>query len=331
MLLILPRRHHGALLKNPLIDRRQLVKLTVVVAATVLGLPLLADDRPAASEETPSELQDAQRFVYKSIGDVSLPLYVFKPSGWHESDQRPAILFYFGGGFRAGSPTQFATQAEYLASRGMVAVCVEYRVHTRHQTTVADCIRDAKSAMRWVRSHAAELGVDPQRIASSGGSAGGHLAAAVGLLKEFDDPQDDLSVSCLPNAMILFNPAVDLTREGLGRTDDDERYNDLITRLGAEIPDLSPTEHVKPGLPPCIIFHGTEDPTVPYAQEVAFRDKMTVAGNRCELVGYDGYEHGFFNAAREDKRPYYDTLRRADEFLASLGYLDGPPTLKTEE
>jgi acetyl esterase/lipase len=153
----------------------------------------------------------------------------------------------------------------------------------------------------------------------------------VGLLNGLDDPQDDLSVSCAPTAMILFNPAVDLTREGLGRAPDEERYNDLITRLGAEISDLSPTEHVKPGLPPCIIFHGTADPTVPYAQEIAFRDKMLAAGNRCELVGYDGYEHGFFNANRDDKRPYFDTLRRTDEFLASLGYLTGSPTVRAEE
>jgi len=305
--------------------------LLAMLLLTCLGAGTLAAQDEQAQPGAPEVTQDipgAERLVYKSVGGVDLPLFVFRPEDLQASDRRPAIVFYFGGGFKSGSPTQFAPQAEYLASRGMVAICVEYRVHSRHRTSVADCVRDAKSAMRWVRSHASELGIDPDRIASAGGSAGGHLAAAVALLPGFDDPQDDLSVSCMPGAMLLFNPAVDLSREGLGRSPEDERHIDLKSRLGGELSDLSPTNHVRAGLPPCIIFHGEEDPTVPFAQEVAFRDAMTKAGNRCELVGYPGYEHGFFNFKRDDKHPYYDTLRRADEFLASLGYLQGPPTLE---
>lgn len=273
----------------------------------------------------------AERVIYKTVGDVKLPLYVIKPDDWQANDLRPAIVFFFGGGWRAGNPTQFAPQAKYLASRGMVAVCVEYRVESRHQVNVADCVADAKSAIRYVRSHASELGVDPDRIVSSGGSAGGHLAAAVGLVEGFDDPQDDLSVSCRPSAMILFNPAVDLTREGFNVPADDERFQRRLKQLDGKVLELSPKEYVRAGLPPCLIFHGEDDTTVPYSQVIAFRDAMNEAGNRCELVGYSGYGHGFFNASREDKHPYYDTVLRMDAFLDSLGYVEGPPTIKSTE
>ncbi len=311
-------------------------RLVVIVCALLWlsGLSRTALAQQQATQqldtETPDSLRAAERLIYKSVGDVSLPLYVFKPEGWQASDRRAAIVFYFGGGWRGGSPTQFATHAQYLASRGLVAICVEYRVHSRHQATVAECVHDAKSALRWVRSHADELGIDPERIASSGGSAGGHLAAAVALLPGHDDPQDDTSISCIPNAMALFNPAVDLSAEGLGRTADPQKTRELESRLGADLDSLSPATHVKAGLPPCIIFHGKDDTTVPYAQVEAFTAAMTAAGNRCELAGYDGQGHGFFNENRGNKRAYYDTLRELDEFLASLGYLEGQPTIEAE-
>ncbi|MCA9075742.1 MAG: alpha/beta hydrolase [Planctomycetaceae bacterium] len=310
--------------------RRYRLAVTVVclticsVASTNLGLHA-APAAPAAA------VPDAERVIYKKVGDVELPLYVVKPDDWRASDSRPAIVFYFGGGWRGGHPTQFAPQAKYLASRGMVAVCVEYRVESRHQVKVADCVADAKSAMRYVRGHAGELGVDPDRIVSSGGSAGGHLAAAVGLVEGFDDPRDDLSVSCRPSAMILFNPAVDLTRRGFNAEPDNERFQQRLKQLDGKVLELSPMEYVRTGLPPCLIFHGEEDTTVPYSQVVAFRDAMNKAGNRCELVGYPGYAHGFFNANRDDKHPYHDTLGRLDEFLAGLGYLEGPPTIGASE
>lgn len=316
------------------LPHRYSCRLFVLLLLTGLAnANLLAQDNQAERDrkQVTQEIPGSERLIYKSVGDVDLPLFVFRPDSWQASDQRPAIVFFFGGGWRSGSPTQFAPQAEYLASRGMVAICVEYRVHSRQGATVADCVRDARSAMRWVRSHASELGIDPNRIAVGGGSAGGHLAAAVALLPGFDDPQDDPAVSCVPAAMVLFNPAVDISPEGLGREPDSERAGELTRRLGGELAELSPAGHVRPGLPACIIFHGEEDPTVPFAQEVAFRDAMTEAGNRCELVGYPGYKHGFFNFNRQDKHPYYDTLRRTDEFLASLGYLEGPPRVKESD
>ena len=82
------------------------------------------------------------------------------------------------------------------------------------------------------------------------------------------------------------------------------------------------------GAPPIIIFHGKADITVPYATSEVFAAKMKAAGNRCELVGYEGEGHGFFNYGRGNNRFFRETLIKTDEFLASLGYLTGPPQVE---
>lgn len=139
-------------------------------------------------------------------------LSIVKPATWKPSDKHPAIVFYNGGGWVKGDSGQFKSQSEYLATRGMVGVCVEYRVTPKDDKgPPVVCCNDAKSAMRWVRSHATELGIDPERIAASGGSAGGHLAAFTSMVEGVDDAADDLKVSPRGNALVLFNRA---TRRG---------------------------------------------------------------------------------------------------------------------
>src|SRR4029079_14661005 len=98
----------------------------------------------------------------------------------------------------------FVPQAEYFASRGLVAACADYRIESQHKTTPDKCIEDAKTAIRWLRAKAGDFGVAPDRIVASGGSAGGHLAAATALLPGFDAPGENPSVSCKPNALVLF-------------------------------------------------------------------------------------------------------------------------------
>ena len=84
---------------------------------------------------------------------------------------------------------------------------------------------------------------------------------------------------------------------------------------------MSPFHHIRPGLPPTIIFHGHADKTVPYQSVELFAEEMQSSGNRCELVGYEEQGHGFFNYGRGDGTAYTDTVRRMDEFLVALGWL----------
>ena len=292
--------------------------IALVFCSFGLGAAVTAQDKKGA-KVYPPKLPGAEVEAYKTVGDTKLNLYIYYPPGHKPSDKRAAIVFFFGGGWTNGSPGQFEQHCKHLASRGMVAITADYRVASRHQVKAVSCVADAKSAIRYVRKEATRLGVDPNRIVAAGGSAGGHLAVCAGVIQGFDEIGEDLSISSVPNAMALFNPAVVLApAEGLTRMNED-RVTSLTERMGVEPKLLSPYHQVKAGAPPTIIFHGKADNTVPYVTVELFTKAMTDAGNKCTLVGYDGQAHGFFNYGRSE---YYEkTVAALDEFLAGLGYL----------
>jgi acetyl esterase/lipase len=259
--------------------------------------------------------------VYKTVDEVELNLYIFKPEGLKAGDQRPAVVFFFGGGWNAGSPTQFEGQCEHFAKQGMVAITVDYRVASRHQVKVVSCVEDAKSAIRYVRKNAERLGIDPDRIVAGGGSAGGHLAAATGTIEKFDRETEDLSISSKPNAMMLFNPACVLAPVEGGHPSWNEKARAFKARAGVKSKEISPFHHVKKGTPPTIIFHGKADTTVPYVTAEMFTKAMTEAGNRCELVGFADMPHGFFNQGKFNNKPFEESLAKAEAFLRELKFL----------
>jgi acetyl esterase len=278
-----------------------------------------------AAQAYPPNFDGARAEIYKQVGDVQLSLHLFEPSAGPKTN-RPAIVFFFGGGWTNGNPLQFEQHCRYLASRGMVAITADYRVDSRHQVKPTACVADAKSALRWLRRNATRLGIDPQRIAAGGGSAGGHLAAAIATVPGFDEPGEDTAISAMPNACVLFNPALVLAPiEGVDIAGFEARVGP--ERMGTDPKNISPAHHVKKGAPPTIIFHGRADTTVPYATAEAFASLMKKADNRCELVGFDDQKHGFFNYGRGDGSSFHATLVATDRFLASLGWLQGEPTL----
>jgi acetyl esterase/lipase len=271
-------------------------------------------------------MDGAQVEVYKTVGDVKLNIYRFTPADHKPTDKRAAIVFFFGGGWQNGSPGQFEHQCRYLASRGMVTMTADYRVRSRHDVKVPQCIADAKSAIRWVRANADRLGIDPQRIAAGGGSAGGHLAAATGLIAGLDESSEDQSISSVPNALVLFNPAAALAPFEGSTAFDPQRAAGLRERIGDDPQAVSPAHHVEAGAPPTIVFFGTNDRLLEGARYL--QKRMKAEGNRCELMTWDGLPHGFFNWGRYDNKPFVKTMEAADEFLTSLGYLEGEPTIK---
>ena len=245
-------------------------------------------------------------YVYKQVGERPLHLYVVHPA--QKGVDRPAIVLFHGGGWTGGKPTQFNDFAKLLAERGMVAIQVEYRLLDRQtKDPPVICIQDAKSAMRFVRSHAKGWGIDPNRIAAGGGSAGGHLAAFVGMVDGHDDPDDDLTISCRAQALVLFNPVYDNGPEGGWGT----------ARVGKRFPEFSPAHNITADDPPAIVFLGTKDSLINVAVAKRFQEAMQKAGVRSELKLYEGQPHGFFN-----KEPYKSqTIGAAMEFLESLGWL----------
>ena len=268
-------------------------------------------------------------FVYKDIDGRPLRITFHGPADRAASDRRPAVLFFSGGGFnpndkgtgRASPPGAdgaatpyrggFEPYAAHFAGRGLVTAEVEYRKRHIDGNLPDKAVEDAKSAMRWVRSHAKELGIDPDRIVSSGGSSGGCLAAAVASLPEFDSPTDDLAVSCRPNAMVLHFPLLDFLAGGT-------RTTPFLDALGGDRElgrRLSPAHHWSSEMPPTLVLIGTKDPM--YDTLRAFASKWQAAGGEVDIYVGAGGGHGF--STNEGFRAA--AIERMDQFLQGLGYV----------
>ena len=263
-----------------------------------------------------ADLKPDRSVIYKTVEDTKLRLEIFEPEDLKSSDSRSAIVFFFGGGWNGGTTKQFYQQAETLSNMGMVALCADYRVKSRNKTTPFECVKDGKSAIRWVREHAAELGIDPEKIVASGGSAGGHVATCTDLISGYEEKDENPKVSSRPNATILYNPVLDTTRKGYG-----------AARFAADQQTtLSPCHQVKEGLAPTIVFHGTKDTTVPFENAERFTELMKKHGNECTLVPIVDKGHGAFNSPafrpKNDKADYDLTMTRSIDFLRTHGYLE---------
>ncbi|MEM9365274.1 MAG: alpha/beta hydrolase fold domain-containing protein [Planctomycetota bacterium] len=298
--------------RRPELDANEDGKLSITEVAVLLGKGGSNQSAPAKQTKPAKAPQGGEKFIYREVDGVPLPLYVF---GSDPARTKPAIVFFFGGGWSNGSPTQFEQHCKHLASRGMVAATVEYRVSSRYPVKVEDCVEDAKSAMRWVRSNAPQLGIDPERIASGGGSAGGHLAACTMLINDFNAKTDDLSVSPKPDAMVLFNPALVVAPDSRMTSQEIKRIEAIDSRARTSMKNVSPLNFAPTKQPPMIMFFGTNDQLMKGAK--FFMQDSEAAGNSCELVTYEGQAHGFFN-----QEPYRGlTMKEMDDFLVDLGWL----------
>ena len=268
-------------------------------------------------EESSSEFT-MKTMIYKTIGSTEMKVYIYQPAGLKDNEKRPAIIFFFGGGFDGGKVTQFVPQCKYLVKLGLVAMVADYRVKSRHDATPFECVSDAKSAIRWLRIHAGELGVDRNRIVASGGSSGGHIAVCSALIKGLDENNEDLTISSVPDALVLFNPPLNMV-ESI------RNPQILFKDKSNRVIEISPVHNVSAGAPPMIVFHGTKDSSVPFIQAEIFCNEMIKYGNRCELVPYEGREHGFFNSYGGDNPDFFSTMDYTVKFLISLGYLKEVP------
>ncbi|BAX78811.1 hypothetical protein ALGA_0417 [Labilibaculum antarcticum] len=262
-----------------------------------------------------------KKLLYKEINGDSLYLHVFEPQ--LSKEPTAVIVFFFGGGWTGGNPKQFYQQSKYLASRGMLAISAEYRIKSVHGTSPFDCVEDGKSAIRWIRKHASELNVDPNRIVASGGSAGGHVALCTAVVNGLENPNEDLSISSVPNAVIGYNPVYDTTDKGYGHK-----------KVAGRETEISPCHQVKKNMPPMLLFHGKEDKTVPFENANRFRTLMKEAGNSIELIAIGDVGHGFFNGdffRKGTGNKYFNlTMYDTDLFLAKMGYLTGKPVISRD-
>jgi acetyl esterase/lipase len=258
-----------------------------------------------------TEPQNMKKKVYTTYNDINLHLYIFEPENREPKKLVSGIVFFHGGRQKA---SQFFPQCEYFCKRGMMAISAEYRSWA---ISPAESVTDGKAVIRWIRNHALKLGIDIERIAAAGASMGGHTALCTALFNGYEPDTTDSSVNSKPTALVLFNPVVNTVS------------NPNIAQFFKGNPeDLSPMHHLKKGLPPMIIFHGTRDIIIPIKEIENFTIKAKNLGNHCELVSFERKGHAFFNFGMYKNRPFNETLRATDKFLSTLRYLKGEPTIQ---
>ncbi|CAN5529671.1 alpha/beta hydrolase [soil metagenome] len=253
------------------------------------GAPASDETKPtdkaaaAAAETTPVTLPGTEAFIYRDSKPDPMRLFVVKPTGWAATDKRPTLIWFFGGGWTKGTPEKSAGWARIAASWGMVGIAPDYRTKNRFNTSPLESVADSRAALHWVEEHAAQLGIDPNRIVVGGASAGGHVALWAGIehTPPGSDPAEAPKVK--PIALILCSAASD-TSKATGYTP---------KRFGDNADALSGLHQVDAKMPPMLVFHGDADQTVPYRQSVDLVKKLTDSGNSVEFITVPGGSHGF--------------------------------------
>lgn len=289
--------------------------------ACMLGFALLLASVSPAQQQNPPFLQPdnveiKRDLVYSSLGSRELHLDLFLPK--EDAGPFPAVVYIHGGAWSGGNKSAFQRQAAYMATKGYVGACMEYRLSGEARYPAA--VHDSKAAVRWLRANAARYRIDPKRVGAAGGSAGGHLVAFLGTTgdrKEFEGQGGNPGVSTRVRAVAAFNPVLDMTVARM-RDSAVSASSALVKFLGAtyaERPELyaeaSPTTHVSRESAAFLFLHGTGDTTVPYQQSVEMMKKLKEAGVYADLFSAEDARHGFFNSP-----PWYEpTLKRMEEFF----------------
>lgn len=261
-----------------------------------------------------------KEIVYKTIDGISLKADLFYLAGDPGNKTLPAIAFFHGGGWSSGSPSEFHEACVRYARKGFVTFSFHYRLSVTEdgriphpQITLVECVKDARSALRWIRENADDFHINPQKIVACGQSAGGQLALSTALIEDVNEATDHVDVSPVPNALILYSATANTVEAWADR---------IMGERREEIWSISPYHNLKPGLPPTIAFHGEEDCMVPFWTVRSFERKTLELGNEYTLVPFEGRKH-YLGDGDDQYGRYYDEeiLERTDAFLKEHGFL----------
>ncbi len=289
-----------------------LVATLVSVCAGQQQQPRLGDG--GASQQTLDLEEDVwvlRDVEYGVVDGHSLRLDAYLPA---DNEVHPAVVQIHGGGWRGGDKSSFRREGLKYAREGVAAFSINYRLSgvAPYPAAVEDCVR----AIRWIREHAAEYGIDPDRLAARGGSAGGHLS----LMMAFLEPgEDDLSADGEPLANLLRCVVAKCGPTDFTADDSMHEERALLAFMGGtleEMPDefaeASPVTHVSADDPPVLMVHGTEDRTVPYSQATILKERCKQAGVAVELITIEGGGHGLRGG---DRGEIQKALSRMHEFI----------------
>lgn len=250
-------------------------------------------------------------YTYKKGNGYERKMEVFFPKGHDATKAKvPGLIMFHGGGWSSGSRVQFADVCRYFASRGIVTATVTYQLSKKGRKSKKShkrvCIIDAKSAIRWYKENADELGIDPERIIAGGGSAGGHISLLATTNPGLNDPKDSKDIDTSVAAYLLFNPA--------------------FQAIDAKDSEVNFLHHLKADLPPSIVFFGTKDKWLKGWNPV-YKKMNSIGVKSTEYWIAEKQGHSFFN-----KQPWKNlTIIESDRFLTKLGFLEGEPTMKAPD
>jgi len=271
------------------------------VGLTVGLLAVLGSASAQVQPGTAPASQAPAARIYRTVDGAGLQAFVFTPAGRPDGKRSPGILLFHGGGWAAGSPDWVFPAAERFAGLGLVAVPIQYRL-SNATTTPIDALADVCAAFQWARREAPALGLDPDRLAAYGVSAGGHLAALAATVG-CGSKEGRYGIGG-PDALVLVSPALDVSGDG--------HFKRLLLER-APVGTYSPVEHVRPGMPPVMIANGDKDTLTPLRGARAFCDGVKAGGGRCELQVYPGVGHLFTrNLANQEDDFDPDPVARAD-------------------
>ena len=256
-------------------------------------------------------MDEASSLVFKETSNAQLHAFLFFPEGHVETDERTAVSFFSAGVWDNCKISQFAPHCLHFRNRGAVAVIFEYREISKHHISPLEAVADARSAVRWLRMNHDALGIHPERLVTCGASGGAHLCLSTAMLEGYDVDTELSEVSCVPNAMGLFSPIVDTTKKGVGME---------LFRDPKEAKKTSPSRNIRKGLPPSVLFQGTNDRVVDAAAVAKFQRVMKRKKNACALHPYNREGHSFFNF-NCNMQHFESTLNTLDRFLVDLGLL----------
>lgn len=281
-------------------------RLGWVTLVTLATAAFAQSAKGPAPEQTPEGLPGAETFVYREARPEPVRIHVFKPKDWQPGDRRPVFLWFFGGGWTTGTPVNAAGWARWAAARGWVGVAPDYRTNGRWGTTPLESVADGRAALRWVQDHAEQLGIDPQRIAVGGNSAGSHVALWTAITHSPPGSSAGEAPRLKPVALVLTSVISDTTKE--------KGYTPA--RFGEQATALSPIDQLDARMPPMLVIHGDADALVPQRQSVALRDKLIASGNEITFISVAGGGHNFAGELPEWKAKIGDVFA---DFLAKHG------------
>lgn len=266
------------------------------MALVLITAPAFAQrPAPASGPTVPKGVRFEKDIEYANPDGQHLQLNLARPE--KVEGLRPAVLCIHGGGFRAGARQSYDALCIQLASRGYVAATVTYRLAPKYQFPAA--VYDVKAAIRWLRSHASDYQVDPDRIGVTGSSAGGHLAQFLGVTSDVEDFEgtDDPGVSSKVACVVNFYGPSDFTKS-YGKSVDAAEVLPLF--LGGNLEQArhrhivaSPLSWVTPNAAPTLCIHGTKDPYVAHEQATWMIDRLKSVDVEAQLLSLEGAGHGF--------------------------------------